>query len=303
MEDKLLSGDYIFVSKVAYGPRLPQTWLSVPFAHDSLSWLGRRSYSSHWQFPYRRLASASPQVNDLVLFNIPVDKSLNIPTDRRPIEISRCVGMPGDIVSWSAVANEVKINGRILVNRPTTKSVYSYRATSHPAVIKVVKELNISSFHTSRSTSGETAYCLLNNLDYYRMSQDPRLKSVLHKYVAPNGMDTTEVHLLPYKGFTLSAETFDKEYLYNLICQYEPVEASCRGGKLYIDGKEVDTYRFCYDYYWVLSDNRELARDSRSLGAIPETHLIGKAVFIWCSVDKDQPLSHFFRWNRFFQRL
>ena len=48
MEETLLAGDYIFVSKLAYGPRLPETPLAIPFYHNKLP-SGKKSYSERLQ--------------------------------------------------------------------------------------------------------------------------------------------------------------------------------------------------------------------------------------------------------------
>ena len=70
MEKTLLNGDYLFVSKLSYGPRVPMTPLSIPFVHSSI--FGKQSYVESVQLPYYRLPGfGNVQRNDVVVFNFP----------------------------------------------------------------------------------------------------------------------------------------------------------------------------------------------------------------------------------------
>jgi signal peptidase I len=73
MEKDLLIGDHLFVSKLSYGPRLPNTPISFPFAHHTLPLTRHtRSYVEWVQWPYRRLAGfGQVKNNHNVVFNFP----------------------------------------------------------------------------------------------------------------------------------------------------------------------------------------------------------------------------------------
>jgi signal peptidase I len=73
MEKTLMVGDYLFVSKVSYGPKLPNTPLSFPFAHHTLPFTHHtKSYVEWMKLPYLRLPGfGSVQNNDIVVFNFP----------------------------------------------------------------------------------------------------------------------------------------------------------------------------------------------------------------------------------------
>ena len=70
MESSLYTGDHLFVSKLAYGPKVPQTPLTVPFTHNVI--FGKESYSTLIQNDYRRLKGfGNVKRGDYVVFNFP----------------------------------------------------------------------------------------------------------------------------------------------------------------------------------------------------------------------------------------
>lgn len=71
MEKTLLVNDFLFVSKLSYGPRLPNTPLAVPFVHHSLPGSNAKSYSESIYIPYRRWFASPVKRNDVVVFNFP----------------------------------------------------------------------------------------------------------------------------------------------------------------------------------------------------------------------------------------
>ena len=54
LEKSLLTGDYLFVSKASYGPRIPQTPLTLPLTQHTMPVLGCKSYIEWPQWDYRR---------------------------------------------------------------------------------------------------------------------------------------------------------------------------------------------------------------------------------------------------------
>jgi len=72
MEKTLMIGDHLFVSKLAYGPKIPNTPLSFPFTQNTLPLLKTKSYVEWIKIPYRRLAGFRKVKNDdIVVFNFP----------------------------------------------------------------------------------------------------------------------------------------------------------------------------------------------------------------------------------------
>lgn len=76
MEKTLLIRDFLFVSKLSYGPRIPNTPLSIPFVHNYTPVTNSRSYSELIKLPYIRWFSSPVKRNDIVVFNFPAGDSV-----------------------------------------------------------------------------------------------------------------------------------------------------------------------------------------------------------------------------------
>ncbi|MDR2520573.1 MAG: signal peptidase I [Bacteroidales bacterium OttesenSCG-928-I14] len=142
LEKTLLVGDYLFVSKINYGPRLPNTPLSIPIAHNTLPIFNLKSYSDSPFWNYKRLKGlGTVKRGDIVVFNFPAGdtvvsnyqdydyyelvhrfgwkyigteekmfgKIMTRPVDRRENYVKRCVAIPGD--SLQIINNVVYVNG------------------------------------------------------------------------------------------------------------------------------------------------------------------------------------------------
>jgi signal peptidase I len=130
MEKTLLVGDYLFVSKVSYGPRIPNTPISFPFVHHTMPFSETaRSFVEWIEWPYKRLAGfGNVERNDMVVFNFPEGDTVALkrqaesyydlcrrygrnrvwtdklnfgdiiyrPVDKQENYIKRCVAIPGD---------------------------------------------------------------------------------------------------------------------------------------------------------------------------------------------------------------
>src|SRR3978361_459701 len=97
MEGTELTGDYLFVSKISYGARMPNTPLSIPFTEPTV--YGVKTYWDLIKLPYFRLPGFSEiKKGDIVVFNKPeeADPQYDKPVDERTTLIKRCQAIPGD---------------------------------------------------------------------------------------------------------------------------------------------------------------------------------------------------------------
>ena len=77
LEKSLLTGDYLFVSKLSYGPRIPQTPLTMPLTQHTLPLFECKSYIEFPQWDYRRVkGTGKVELNDIVVFNFPAGDTI-----------------------------------------------------------------------------------------------------------------------------------------------------------------------------------------------------------------------------------
>jgi len=87
-----------------------------------------------------------------------------------------------------------------------------------------------------------------------------------------------------------------------IIHAYEKHDLSERADGIYIDGNKVTTYTIEMNYYWLMGDNRNNSLDSRFWGFVPEDHVVGRAAFIWMSVNEKGYMGGV-RWDRIFNKI
>ena len=150
MESSLYTGDHLFVSKLAYGPKLPQTPLTIPFTHNVIA--GKESYSELIQNDYRRLKGfGSVKTGDYVVFGFPHGDSVLVrepaadyytyvrtlgrdythanygpvkvrPSDKKDHYVKRCVAVAGDTLQ--IIDGQVFVNSQKQENWPGVQNSY-----------------------------------------------------------------------------------------------------------------------------------------------------------------------------------
>jgi len=108
MEKTLLINDFLFVSKFSYGPRIPNTPLSIPFVHNYIPGSKRTSYIRGAQLPYIRWFASPVKRGDVVVFNFPAgDTVINHPNYQslRPYYDVKRAARAGDIESNYVLSN------------------------------------------------------------------------------------------------------------------------------------------------------------------------------------------------------
>jgi len=119
-------------------------------------------------------------------------------------------------------------------------------------------------------------------------------------YTKPWNQDNMGPILIPQKGKTVELTKETIPLYKKIIGEYEKNDLKVIGDEIRINGQVATNYTFKQDYYWMMGDNRHRSEDSRFWGFVPEDHVVGKPVFIWMSLDQNEPLSNKIRWERMF---
>ncbi|HMJ69070.1 MAG TPA: signal peptidase I [Cyclobacteriaceae bacterium] len=323
MENSLLVGDFLFVSKFHYGTRTPKTPLQVPLTHQKIWFTNIPSYSKAVQLPQYRLPGISHvKREDVVVFNVPpirLNEGVDYPVDLKTNYIKRCVGISGDVIEIKN--KQVFANGTPLTNPPGMR--FSYKVVTKEFINdKNLEKLGLDSDDIGYATQPEqnkVEYMMhLDSAKAGELRQVPYITSVeefpaqngrdpdifSHSSYAPWNRDNFGPLTIPKEGMTISVNDSTLAFYGETIVRYDHNDdAKVEGGKLFIDGKEQTSYTFNQNYYFMMGDNRHDSLDSRFWGFVPEDHIVGKAFFIWLSLDKNAGFFSKVRWSRFFDLI
>jgi len=325
MENSLLVGDFLFVSKLHYGTRTPKTPLQVPLTHQTIWGTDIPSYLDWIQLPQYRLPGFSDvKSGDVVVFNYPPE--LQHPTDLKTNYIKRCIGTPGDKVE---VRNaQVYLNGQLMVNPPRMESEYFVSTTTAVNEDKVFRENGVSEFTGYTETyndtipaNDESGYIVYTTEEVAGKLKEYDFVRNIREVVAPKDISEPSLYpsyslfkwnrdnygpiTVPKEGVTVAMTPENVAFYGPVIKYYEGNEnVDLTDNKVTIDGKAIDGYVFKQDYYFMMGDNRHNSADSRYWGFVPMDHIVGKAVFVWMSIDPNPTsAANKIRWNRLFRTI
>ena len=191
LEKSLLTGDFLWVNKVTYGPRVPQTPLHFPLAQNTLPFFNCKSYIEHPQLDYHRLKGLrGVERKDIVVFNFPAGDTVALdstnpdyytqcvlygrdvvrnnkdkfgeivyrPVDRRDNYVKRCLGLPGETLQIKG--GIVYVNGKAVPQPENVQYNYYVKTDGTPFGNEVFEELEISNEDRSRGFISNTEYVL-----------------------------------------------------------------------------------------------------------------------------------------------
>lgn len=337
LEKSLRVGDFLAVSKMSYGARVPNTPLSMPLMqHTWPAWLGGgKSYIEHPQWPYKRLKGwDSPSKGDIVVFNFPAGDTVCLkqpnpdyytlcylygkqlieqrtdvfgeivtrPVDRRENYVKRCVGAAGDslkVVNNIVYTRTTSTDWQIEPTREGLQLNYFVQTDGHVLSSKYLDKIGISKDDRILVQEGVYHFPLTKAMK----EELSKNSHILHIEVEPEQAGGNVYPLGYDMGWTRD--------------NYGPIYIPRKGDEVLITEENYPlysrianayehkpmhiggTYTFEMNYYWMQGDNRHNSADSRYWGFVPEDHIVGRPLFVWLSIEKDKPwLKGHIRWNR-----
>jgi signal peptidase I len=301
MEKSLLVGDYLFVSKIAYGPKIPNTPLAFPFVHNTLPFSKTVSSYLDWiELPYLRLPGLEKvHRNDAVVFNYPEGDTVSTtyqsnesyyqlvryfgrkevwsdkakfgdiiyrPVDKEEDFVKRCIGLPGDTLQ--IVNRKVYIDGK--ENHDPGKKEFQYYVVTNGEAINplILQKLNVTEGWPS-NVPGRFVYMLTDAARDY-IAKLPIVKKVV-VFNKPAGEADPE--LFPH-------DTVD--YKWNRD-NYGPIYIPKRGATISLNLKNLPIYRRVISVY---EHNKLQVNDGKIyINGKESTHYTFKMDYYWMMGD------------------
>ena len=224
---------------------------------------------------------------------------------KRPILLSRCVGLPGDMVAIRD--NKVIVNNNPVEDAATTKYLFltvtnDILKNEYLEPLGINKqdityvgedaETIISFYHKSIPTNSQAALYSLSEAEadaIYKSNVALKIQRVslpkdyfertVFPYIEKLHWNSSNFGAVPVpeKGKVLKLNTNILPLYRRCIEAYEGNKVEVKGDKIFINGTETDSYRFRRNYFFVLGDNRTTEDDSRYFGFLPDSHVMGVA--------------------------
>jgi signal peptidase I len=294
MEKTLLVKDFLFVSKLSYGPRIPNTPLSVPFVHNYLPFGSKRkSYSEIIKLPYMRWFATPVKRNDCVVFNFPEgDTVFNKPgyqsaapyydhlrrldgtldnnarqqyladPDEWPIAVHPFDKTDNYIKRCVAIAGDSLkiIDGILYINNekafvsPTSSTYYTFTSS------KAIGEDDLKDAGIRLNQSEDNA--LANDFQSSSMTSHKAnlTLSELEKLKKIPGVNVSSI--LAEIDSSMSGNTFpyDTNYFHNTRDNFESIWVPKKGVTIQLTPKSIDLYKRCISSY---ENNKFEQRDGK----------------------------------------
>lgn len=307
-----------------------------------------KSYVEAVKLPYFRFPGwETPKRNDIVVFNYP-DDSVHTAIDRKDPYVKRLVAEPGDVIEFRAGKLLINGKPEVRMGDAEVQHAYEVTTSSQldiPALYETYgflpvleRQTNNGFYYRFQGLTDQIAKEIgqlpqvvqiqqeIQPQDYAEVNYYPDIqKSMEAGQLVPSNKINYSSTIFPHnkkwntdwygplrvpkKGDVITLTTENLPEYEKLIVKYEGNTLENKNGKFFINGKETNQYTVKYNYYMMIGDNRDASLDSRFFGYVPETHIVGKPMFTWLSVEGLFPDSNSsyqangkkIRWDRMFK--
>ncbi|HYM94335.1 MAG TPA: signal peptidase I [Chitinophagaceae bacterium] len=272
MEKTLLVNDFLFVSKLSYGPRIPNTPLSIPFIHNYIPGTQWKSYSELIELPYIRWFASPVKRNDVVVFNFPEgDTVVNRPgfqsaipyydlvrsygreavlsnPDFQPLAVhppdktdnyvKRCVAVSGD--SLKLIDGILYVNNQPAFVSPTSATYYTYQTKNNVGLDEdFIRDAGIRLNQEENSPDLDSKFGNRINLTLPELEIFKKLSIIdsnsVKRVIEPAGAG----NVFPY----------DTTYFKWSVDNFGPVWVPKKGESISLTPQNMDLYRRCIQVY------------------------------------------------------
>lgn len=292
MNATLEKNDRILLNKLVYGPRLPNSLRDIPWVNI---WFSKEVFDnrrvSNLISNTKRLGGINvPKQGDIVVFNVFSRKKKN--KLLRETLVKRCIAVAGDVIEMKDA--EVRVNGIIYDNPKSVKDIYSIHLKDKKMFLEELKHIDPK----FKILDESKPKIILLHSTLEDIEQISTLKSVetVTLYITPTNdkkwllgkanntlftIDNMGAFKIPEKGMTIALNEYNYNVYKKTLRLYEGSGIKFTNNKFYLKDKEVFSYTFNRNYFFMMGDNRKYSIDSRMYGFIPEENIIGKVALIF----------------------
>ncbi|MDO5981580.1 signal peptidase I [Flavivirga spongiicola] len=299
MNNTLYTNDVIMVNKLKYGPKLPRSPFDIPWVNIAFYFndKARATMGTPW-WDYKRLSGTTTiKKGDVIVFTM---------FDVDMVIVKRCIGKAGDTLTIKK--GDVYVNNMAFNPSKLILNNYEFKVNDRKTFYSKLDSIDLDISFTRTRTNNFRA--TLSFQDKKRLEELNMVESLVKvtdsltdtstaypesKYNQWN-FDDYGPYIIPQKGMKIILTPENYALYHKVINEHEGVTIKNTEGTYSIKGKEVISYTFKQDYYFMMGDHRKGSLDSRLWGVVPEERIIGKVQCVLFSNYQDE-----FQWNRLFK--
>ena len=318
LEKSLLVGDYLFVSKLSYGPRVPNTPIAFPLVQNTLPFFNCKSYLDWPEWDYKRVKGfGHVKRNDIVVFNFPAGDTIAMkvqnpdyyslvkdygreailldkatfgdviyrPVDKRENYVKRCIGMPGDTLEVRN--NQVYIDGVAAKNPEKMQLKYLLETNGSMLSEEQFRLLDISKADRAM-IDGNNNTSLMAFLGI-KPNENGQYNPVYHIPLTKKALETAK-KLPIVKSVFVEPDTFGGDTYYPVGYEtgwsrdnYGPIWIPKKGATIPLTERNLALYKRCIVNYE--HNNLEVKDGKVYINGKPETSYTFKYDYYWMRGD------------------